>query len=606
MFFSRLDVRQKHLLVVFLTCLVALAVLARMLVTLGGHDYAYFLPRLLDNHLYYLASGLGVKEYTASFCAGIFEFANPQSLALSLPQLLAGLFGPVAGVQLTFILVSAAAGTGIYGCARFAGLNHMSATVSALLMAFSGFILTRMMIGHLTFFNVGFAPLVAMLMLYGVRAFADGRLARSVACGGVASLLATSIVYGGAGVMILQIAVMIALLLVVCGGFAVRWHHWLRFFGGVSLAALMMSAPKLEAMLAVTGNLPRDMYPLPGVGLADLPLLFLQAVLWIPDTSLLNSMLENTKFMLGWHEWNYSVSPVWLALMAGGLAMGRRAGFKQVKAARAWLVSSPLRTGATVLILLVPLVLNLYTPSWNAVLKAAPVLGDSSNMVRWLVIYPPVLCLLAGWAWRHLERVHLVPLLALAIGLALQQYLIHSDRLAAEIGGYDRSLITEPWHSGQIKPIVAVGAPIKRTKDGKERPIVVSNFDHLFVGGSSNALCYEPMFGYRLENLDRRFLRVSTINVPDRNGLLPMKNPSCYVYPQENACQPGAHFTADQFDDLRMLTAYGDLPAKVSTLRGVLNVVAAVTLPLTIIAAAVGLVRARRRKAGDDADGVAL
>ena len=157
-------------------------------------------------------------------------------------------------------------------------------------------------------------------------------------------------------------------------------------------------------------------------------------------------------------------------------------------------------------------------------------------MVRWLLIYPPVLCLLAGWAWRHLERVHLVPLLVLAIGLALQQYFIHSDRLAAEIGGYDRS--PEPWHSGQIKPIVAVGAPIKRTKD-EGTPYRGVELRPSFVGGSSNALCYEPMFGYRLENLDRRFLRVSTINVPDRNGLLPMKNPSCYVYPQEMPASPG-------------------------------------------------------------------
>jgi len=591
---------------VFLAGLAALVFLASSLLTLGGHDYAYFLPRMLDNHLYYLANGLGLKEYTASFCAGIFEFANPQSLALSLPQLLASLFGPVAGVQLTFILVSAAAGAGIYGCARFAGLNPMPAMISGLLMALSGFILTRMVVGHLTFFNVGFAPLLAMLMLYGVRAYADDQIRQSVVLGGAASLFATSIVYGGAGVVILQIAAMVALLLVLCGGFATTWHSWLRFFGGVSMAALMMSAPKLEAMLAVTGNLPRDLYPLPGAGFFDLPLLFLQTVLWVPDPDFLNSILENRKFMLSWHEWNYSVSPVWLLLVAAGLVMGRRAGRDQMLAMRTWLAESPVRTSASILLLLVPLALNLYTPSWNAILKAAPVLGDSSNMVRWLVIYLPVLCLLAGWAWRHLERVHLVPLLTLIIGLAAQQYYILNDRLGGEAGAYDSSVITKPWQSGNIKPVVAVGAPIKTTKDGQKRPIVVSNFDHLFVGGSSNALCYEPMFGYRLETLDRRFLRISTINVPDQNGFLPVKNPSCYVYPEENSCRPGAHFTADQFADLQILTAYGDLPAKSSAPRRFLNFVAAVTLPITIIAVLGGLVLPRRRRDDDDLDSASL
>ena len=109
---SHSDSFNKHLVIVAITCLLALAVLAWNLVTLYGHDYAYFLPRLLDNHLFYLANGLSLKEYTASFCAGIFEFANPQSVALSLPQLLSSLLGPVAGVKLTFVISSAAAGLG--------------------------------------------------------------------------------------------------------------------------------------------------------------------------------------------------------------------------------------------------------------------------------------------------------------------------------------------------------------------------------------------------------------------------------------------------------------------------------------------------------------
>lgn len=597
MFLSRLDKREKNLLLAAAACLVTLGVLARVLVTLSSHDYAYFLPRMLDNHLFYLANGFGIKEYTASFCAGIFEFANPQSVALSLPQLLAGIFGPVTGIQLTFVLVSAAAGAGIYGCARFAGLTHMPAMISALMMALSGFLLTRMMVGHLTFFNVGFAPLVAMLMLYGVRSFAEGRLGHALVCGGTAALLATSIVYGGAGVMILQIAAMIALLLVVCGGFSVRWDQWLRFFGGVSVVALLMSAPKLEAMLAVTGNLPRDFYPLPGVGLGDLPLVLLQAVLWIPDADGLDNLLKNRRFLLAWHEWNYSVSPLWVPLVAGGLVMGHRAGLGQMRAAWTWIAGSPVRTGFAALLLSLPLVLNVYTPSWNAFLKAMPVLGDSSSMVRWLLIYLPALCLLAGWAWRHLDRVRLTPLLLLAIGLGVQQYHIHTASLGDDMKVYDKSLITGPWQSGDVRPIYAVGAPIKTTKDGRRTPIVASNFDHLFVDGSSNALCYEPMFGYKLETLDRRHLRVATIKVQGKNGFLPMKNPSCYVYPAENACRPGAHFTGNQFDDLQLLTAYGDLPAKASALRGALNLVAAGIIPVTVLAVLGGLWQMRRRRA---------
>ena len=112
----------------------------------------------------------GVKEYTASFCAGIFEFANPQPLPCRCCNCWPGCLAPWPGFA---DLHSGGRGHRHLWMCQIAGLNHMSATVSALLMAFSGFILTRMMIGHMTFFNLGFAPLVAMLMLYGVRAFAD-------------------------------------------------------------------------------------------------------------------------------------------------------------------------------------------------------------------------------------------------------------------------------------------------------------------------------------------------------------------------------------------------------------------------------------------------
>lgn len=593
-FLFRYGAAQQAVLVI--VCLVALALLARLLVTLGGHDYAYFLPRLLDNHLYYQANGLGIKEYTASFCAGIFEFANPQSLALSLPQLLASLFGPVAGIQLTYIAASAAAGAGLYGCARGAGLTQMSALIAALLMTFNGFLLTRMMVGHLTFFNLGFGPVIAMFMLYGVQAYASSHRARSAVFGGAASLLATSIIYGGGGVMIPQIAAMVGLLLLVCGGFATRWHVWFRFFGFVSVATLLMSAPKLEAMLALTGNLRRDFYPLPGVGVTDLPLVVLQTVLWIPNADLLNNVLQNKQFFLSWHEWNYSVSPIWVLLVASGLVMGHRAGNQQMKDAVAWLSGSSLRTAALLIILTIPLALNIYTPSWNATLKSLPVIGESSSMMRWLLVYMPALCLLAGWVWRHVDKVRLVPLGALVIGLSIQQYQIHSKLLATELDAYDQTVITTPWHNGDAKRIAAVGAPFRTNKDGKRVPVMSSNFDHLFVAGSSNALCYEPMFGYRLELMDRRHLRVSNINVADRNGLLPMKNPACYVYPEENNCRPGAHFTSDQYGDVETLTAYGRISARASALRDRLNMVAGVAFLAVFGTILTGMWRTRRRR----------
>ena len=184
-------------------------------------------------------------------------------------------------------------------------------------------------------------------------------------------------------------------------------------------------------------------------------------------------------------------------------------------------------------------------------------------MMRWLLVYMPALCLLAGWVWRHVDKVRLVPLGALAIGLSIQQYQIRQTT-GHRIDAYDQTVITTPWHNGDAKDRCCRGA-IQNKQGRQEGSVMSSNFDHLFVAGSS-CPTYEPMFGYRLELMDQRHLRVSNINVADRNALLPMKNPACYVYP-ENNCRPGAHFTSDQYGDVETLTAYGRISARASALR---------------------------------------
>ena len=80
--------------------------------------------------------------------------------------------------------------------------------------------------------------------------------------------------------------------------------------------------------------------PTASVAFTDLPLLVLQTVLWVPSTDLLNDVLQNAKFTLGWHEWNYSASPLWLVVVASGLFMGKRAGGGLFDVALAWLCIS--------------------------------------------------------------------------------------------------------------------------------------------------------------------------------------------------------------------------------------------------------------------------
>jgi hypothetical protein len=62
-----------------------------------------------------------------------------------------------------------------------------------------------------------------------------------------------------------------------------------------------------------------------------------------------------------------------------------------------------------------------------------------------------------------------------------------------------------------------------------------------------------------------------------------LKNPACYVYPAENSCAPGDHFKTGQMADMRRLVAYESPNLEISAARRILNLIALVTLSLTLL-----------------------
>ena len=63
------------------------------------------------------------------------------------------------------------------------------------------------------------------------------------------------------------------------------------------------------------------------------------------------------------------------------------------------------------------------------------------------------------------------------------------------------------------------------------------------------------MFGYRLETFPRRPLRVGPIDAGP-NDLFNLKNPACYVFPEENGCAPGGHFQSGDHDRAMAFASY--------------------------------------------------
>ena len=69
-----------------------------------GHDFSYFMPRLIDTYLHYSINGLAIQWYTPSFGGGVPVYANPQSMQFSLVQAFTSIFNPWLATELAAVV----------------------------------------------------------------------------------------------------------------------------------------------------------------------------------------------------------------------------------------------------------------------------------------------------------------------------------------------------------------------------------------------------------------------------------------------------------------------------------------------------------------------
>ena len=57
-----------------------------------------------------------------------------------------------------------------------------------------------------------------------------------------------------------------------------------------------------------------------------------------------------------------------------------------------------------------------------------------------------------------------------------------------------------------------------------------------------------------------------------------MKNPACYVFPDENNCVPGDHFRADQKEELLSFTSYKGYEFNMSKTQKISNWISLISI----------------------------
>lgn len=566
-----------------------------------GHDYAYNLPMLLDGFYWFQNNGFrALPWFTPSFCGGMPLLANPATFYLSAAQFFTFLVGPLAGVKLTLLLFAALGYWGFYYLLTTIYLvRPWPALLGGALFLFNGFFAYRFIVGHLEFHAFMLVPLTALLLLAApppgpLRRWRQGR-----------NVMAAALLIGYmflAGMTQLMIPALMTMVLFALVKKLLDQDFPLRpFFLGFALAGLIslgLSAAKLTAALSFLANFPRDSYSLPGVGGIGQLLVLIVKVLALGGGGIDGgNILSNSRWTMERHEFEYGVGLVpFLLLGIWGLSVvWRRRDFRWCFPGRS---GARLALAGTILLLAVPLLLNYYTPGWNAFLKTLPIIRNLSNFLRWFAIYIPMLILAAVLVLDRAElfMVHTTWIVWAGLALLLLQNLV-IDRGFYHAQPYDPARIEAAYLAARNQggPGRISGLVISTDADGK--PALTGDRNDALADGHSQLLCYEPMFGFRLEFLP--FKNIHEGPVLDNDGrVFNFKNPACYLYPVENGCEPGGHFRLDQLGELEAFTSYHPYTYQRSVPQRIADWLSLLTLALTVVGAMAYLGRELRARRG--------
>ncbi len=539
-----------------------------------GHDMGLAFASMLDGFIWFAKNGWWeVPWFTPSFCGGQPYFADPQSGYYSLLQWLTFITDPLSATYWTLLLFASAGFFGTYLLARrcFA-LALPWAILAAALYFFNGFLPHRAIIGHLGYPALTLAPWLALALLTP----AATRVS-TLGLGLLAGLIAAIWLQSGLTTLMLPAALSVALLMLVY-----RWRQpWSadllpRMLIAVGIS-VVLSASKLVASLAFYGRFERTQYLLPGF---DNPFALLVtnllALFGPSQTAYLaaDAWLVNVQWALLPHEWAYGFTVVPLLILFRARVLLRRRASLEVTAAP--LPTSGARAqvgkgvriivGMTILaIVLIPLALQFYTPAYNAWLKALPLVGATASPQRWLIVYLPVLpiatALLGSLTLARQGQEKRAPRLVFTFMLMMLVINVADPRRFYADQSYDPEALLAAYER-----LAAGGAASHRINSiGLTTPVDagegLANLagNDVMIAGVSQAQCYNPSFGYRLESLPPAKLELGEVLV-ERDGLLNIRNPACFVFPEENGCQPGDQFRADQRAEAEAFVSYAPFP----------------------------------------------
>ena len=493
-----------------------------------GHDYRYFIPRLIDTNLHIRLNGLSIQWYTPSFGGGLPAFPNPQHLEYSIVQLFSLFINPWSAILLTTAGISF---LGYYFFYKFLNerlaLDWKSSTLGAMFFLGNGFYIEHMIVGQLGY---QLFPLGALL-LYFLFNRENKPLINSI----IIALVAAMIIYqaGFYLIIILSLSLGVALPIIYLYRPALIDSRRIVLTTLFSIfLCLLLTSAKLHAVFALMSRFPRQIFDSYNVGiiqavfglLAQLfgvmvlaPLLILKG----QNTDLLSGALSNiTGAVYGIWEIDTGISPVLIAFLLAGLA---RFLVSLRESTKRRFEASYVRALLLLFFAVWMIVELTFAKGWvYSLIRDLPVLRSLHVNVRFASALIMPLILVGAFLINRFFLEHPKSSIFSISSFCTMAALLSYFFLSREIHSREFNVFSNnETQNAVISPIIQISN--------------IGDWD-VFAEHASSYRPYEPLFGYSIETF------TPTIHVgsvfEEENGYFNMTNPSSLVFPEINNSYP--------------------------------------------------------------------
>jgi len=541
-----------------------------------GHDYSYFIPRMIDIIAHYKHNGLSIQWFTPTFGGGLPAFSNPQHTQFFIPQIFSLVVNPWLSILFSIAIITF---IGYFFCYKFItsilNFDWKVAIIGSVFFISNGFYLQHLAAGHLTFLPFPLITLAFYLIFSKKTVWLNGVslgivFAGMLFSGGVHILIAFALAY----IMIFPLI-------------ALMYPSRINLINSIYISAiglitsLLLSSGKLFAVNSFVSHFPRDYfyfnlpykidsYLVAFIGFifqfVGFPLFVFPSRYLTPENISISDILR-TIVNRNYSFWEIDVSITFPQIAF--LYLGIREIFLKV--------INSIKNDVNKLIRKIILIVSLLISVWFS-FEFTVGYGILFNITRKLPVINAIT------VRPRYAAAFLFPLLIICLK-PVNKYLYNKSILTKRRFGFIYLITLCSFFLYFLVPYklqdrtfnlnLAMDSyyQVKNNEKLQIRKIGKIEEINTFTEGASSLLPYEAIFGYGLETFAAEIIE-GPITLTD-GEFLNMTNPYSLVYSEDHSFK---RFTKDQYQMMKLFSSYKQPDWNIPNTQIVLNYISGITL----------------------------